>query len=180
MHQLALKNLGLHIKNQRLAANLTQRELSERASLSYSSLRKIESTGAASMADYVGLWSYFGSGYPVAESASTQLIERKRARKRKPKLERSPNLETNAIAATQFQPLTLSFPYDWSNPNMPADTLIAKVLERAAFDDVSKIFARYGTSRVIQVARDHQIDLQSGVLASLMPAIVGGGQICNI
>jgi transcriptional regulator with XRE-family HTH domain len=50
-----LQLLGVRMRDQRLAANITQMELSERAGVAYSTLRKIEATGEGSMGSYVSL-----------------------------------------------------------------------------------------------------------------------------
>lgn len=73
--------------------------------------------------------------------------------------------------------LGLDFPYDWSNAAMPDETLIAKVLQRARFNDVSKVFAHFGVAKVEQVAQAHGLDLQAGVLGALMPGIRRGVQL---
>jgi hypothetical protein len=72
--------------------------------------------------------------------------------------------------------LGLDFPYDWSNPAISDTALIGKVLDRARFMDVSRIFAHYGPAQVTQVAADLGIDLQSGVLGTLMPSLQLGAQ----
>lgn len=38
----------------------------------------------------------------------------------------------------------LSFPYDWSNPQIADEVQIAKVLDKARFDDISRTTAPYG------------------------------------
>lgn len=68
------------------------------------------------------------------------------------------------------QEIGLSFPYDWSNPNIADDTLIARVLIRGLFDDVCKVCAHYGVERIKQIAsglddeefwNSHAIPIQS-------------------
>lgn len=44
--------------------------------------------------------------------------------------------------------LGLSFPYDWSNPNISDQALILNVLERGIFEDICKIAARYGLAKI--------------------------------
>jgi hypothetical protein len=51
------------------------------------------------------------------------------------------------------QRIGLSFPYDWSNRNMPPDLLIAKVLERGIFLDIAKVSIYYGIEQVRAVAQ---------------------------
>lgn len=62
------------------------------------------------------------------------------------------------LALTQSQqnasPLKLQFAYNWSNQNMPEETLIQKVLDKGRFHDLAVICKRYGLARVRQIAGD--------------------------
>lgn len=49
--------------------------------------------------------------------------------------------------------LGLSFPYDWSNPNIPDISLILNVLDRGIFEDICRICTHYGLPVVL---RQHQ------------------------
>ena len=192
-----LKNFGQQVQRQRLAQNLTQKALAEKSGVAYSTLRKIEASGTGSMGDYVGLWAALGLVIaPVFSTPpATPHVQRQRAR-RNAAIDTAigitkgtgtaaaaaeiatPSPQVQNTAPLQAVPsphrLGLDFPYDWSNAAMPDETLIAKVLQRARFHDVSKVFAHFGRAKVEQVAQDHGIDLQSGVLGSLMPGIRGG------
>jgi hypothetical protein len=44
--------------------------------------------------------------------------------------------------------LNISFPYDWSNPNMSKEVLIAKVIERGIFEDIAKISIAFGIESI--------------------------------
>jgi transcriptional regulator with XRE-family HTH domain len=44
--------------------------------------------------------------------------------------------------------LELSFPYDWSNPDMNDDVLIRKVVERGLFEDIVRVSVHFGIDRV--------------------------------
>ena len=52
----------------------------------------------------------------------------------------------------KIEEIGLNFPYDWSNPKIEDDTLIARVLIRGLFEDVCKVCAHYGVERVKQIA----------------------------
>jgi hypothetical protein len=54
--------------------------------------------------------------------------------------------------------LGLSFPYDWSNPNIPDDALIFNVLDRCIFDDICKIVFHFGLHRVVAMWRQNDAD----------------------
>lgn len=42
----------------------------------------------------------------------------------------------------------LSFPYDWSNPDIQDEALILNVLERGIFEDLCRICAHFGVQEV--------------------------------
>ena len=187
-----LKNFGQQVQRQRLAQNLTQKALAEKSGVAYSTLRKIEASGTGSMGDYVGLWAALGLVVaPVFSTPpATPHVQRQRARRNAASgtaaiaaeiATPSPQVQNAAPLQTEPPPhrLGLDFPYDWSNAAMPDETLIAKVLQRAGFHDVSKVFAHFGRPKVEQVAREYGIDLQSGVLGSLMPGIRRGEQLAE-
>jgi hypothetical protein len=44
--------------------------------------------------------------------------------------------------------LNLSFPYDWSNPNISDDALILNVLKRGIYEDICRVCACYGLDAV--------------------------------
>jgi DNA-binding Xre family transcriptional regulator len=59
------------------------------------------------------------------------------------------------IEAQAAQPLTLSFPYNWSNPAMSFDAIIAAILERGLFEDVLEAVRYWGLQRVQAVSQKH-------------------------
>ena len=179
-----ISNLGHRIAQERLAQNLTQLALANRAGVAYSTLRKIESTGHGSMGHYAAILQALGQVDQLPFSSSTLSVAqpcppRKRARASKTD---EAKLAASATVANASQPpakrpsekLGLDFPYDWSNPAISDAALIGKVLDRARFMDVSKTFAHYGHPAVEKVAQDLGIDLDQGVLGSLMPGIKRG------
>ena len=174
-----ISNLGQRLAQERLAQNLTQLDLANRAGLAYSTLRKIESTGQGSMVHYAAILQALGQLEQLPFSA-TQLTAvhftppRKRARVKK--VAAAANTASTLVPTAQrpSEKLGLDFPYDWSNPAISDAALIGKVLDRARFMDVSKTFAHYGHPVVEKVAQDLGIDLGIGVLGSLMPGIKRG------
>lgn len=44
--------------------------------------------------------------------------------------------------------LNLSFPYDWSNPDISDDALILSVLNRCIFEDVCRVARKYGIAHI--------------------------------
>ena len=180
-----ISNLGHRIAQERLAQNLTQLALANCASVAYSTLRKIESTGQGSMAHYAAILQALGQLEQLPFSATIPSAlhltpSRKRARTAKPNKLTARAENANAplpAAARPSEKLGLDFPYDWSNPAISDAALIGKVLDRARFMDVSKTFAHYGHTVVEKVAQDLGIDLDQGVLGSLMPGIKRGLEI---
>lgn len=199
----ALLLLGQRIGRERLHQNLTQQALAGRAGVAYSTLRKIESTGIGAMGHYAAIllalgqldqlaaWATAGS---FARPADASAPPRKRARNPRPhipapapvkaitKTAQTVAIPAPASSVSASQPicksarLGLDFPYDWSNPAISDVALIGKVLDRARFMDVSRVFAHYGFERVSQVAQDLNINLTTGVLGALMPGIRQGAQ----
>jgi transcriptional regulator with XRE-family HTH domain len=170
------------LKQLRIRAQLTQQELARQSGVAYSTLRRLESSGRGSLKDYLRLQETLNETLQskgVAQQASGSLSVSQeeiavRQRVRKPRtayVSRTSEHRTQVPTNQTSHKLGLDFPYDWSNPGMPEDTLIAKVLEKARFADVSRIFAHFGHDRVTQTAQDFGIDLSSGVLGSLMPSI---------
>ena len=83
-----LSNLGQRIAQERLAQNLTQLALANRAGLAYSTLRKIESTGQGSMGHYAAVLQALGQLEQLPFSAASPsaphpIPPRKRARVKK-------------------------------------------------------------------------------------------------
>lgn len=68
--------------------------------------------------------------------------------------------EAGAVACSGGKPdvLNLSFPYDWSNPNIADDVLIAKVIERGLFEDIVRVAAWYGMKKVRAAADSFAAD----------------------
>jgi hypothetical protein len=58
--------------------------------------------------------------------------------------------QTNAVGRKSTR-LGLSFPYDWSNPNISDDALIINVLERGIYKDICRVCAHFGVGTVEQL-----------------------------
>lgn len=54
--------------------------------------------------------------------------------------------------------LALSAPFDWSNPQIPDDALIAKTAASLRFEDVARLCAHYGIERVRSVVASRVAD----------------------
>jgi transcriptional regulator with XRE-family HTH domain len=186
-----MHNLSLLLKTHRLQLNLTQRELSEKAGVAYSTLRKLESTGFGSLSDFVKMLQALQMHDHLAMLGMGDMTfnetlppPRRRARRRLSTsrgVEPSDKLSAKQLTPRQSNPtltvglkserLGLSFPYDWSNPQIEDDVLIAKVLDRARFVDVSRTIAHFGLPQVEQVAERFGIAMGGGPLGAILPAI---------
>lgn len=63
-----------------------------------------------------------------------------------------------AGAPRKSRQLALSAPFDWSNPQIPDDALIAKTAASLRFEDVARLCAHYGTSRVRSIVASSVAD----------------------
>lgn len=182
-----MNQIHAQLKLQRLNCRLTQRELAERSGVAYGSLRRLESTGQGSLRDYFQLQTVFDQVLQPESSETTivnvlppQSMQPSAQRVRKKRVPITAIVLSKVVRETQSLPLSkkvaLDFPYDWSNPNISEEALIAKVLDKARFMDVSRVFAHFGHERVKAVAQDFSIDLAHGVLGALMPGIERGAQ----
>ncbi len=177
-----MSDIQIQLKQRRLHCNLSQRELALRSGVAYGTLRRLESTGQGSLRDYFQLQAVFDqiaspatnqiatSSMPLLASRRPPQQRVRKPRSPQPTKTQSPNT-TITSEPTLAQKISLDFPYDWSNPNISEEALIAKVLDKARFMDVSRVFAYFGHDRVKAVAQDFAIDLEHGVLGALMPGI---------
>lgn len=78
------------------------------------------------------------------------------------------------LTASDAKPLTLSFPYNWSNSAMPADSVIAAVLERGIFADVLEVARYYGLAKVKQQSKPGQQDVSTRTLQRMLGNIEAG------
>lgn len=63
-----------------------------------------------------------------------------------------------ATVPRKSQQLALSAPFDWSNPQIPDDALIAKTVASLRFEDVTRLCAHYGIDRVRSIVASRIAD----------------------
>jgi transcriptional regulator with XRE-family HTH domain len=178
-----MNQLTLLLKSFRLQRNLTQRELSAKADVAYGTLRKLEATGTGSLTDFLKLlkalemWPQLAA-LGVNENAQSAppiaTAPRRRARKHLTVVQplQAPFSGPQGQAfGLKSERMGLSFPYDWSNPDIDDAVLIAKVLDKARFTDVSRTIAYFGLDKVEQIAARFGIALDSGPLGAVLPTI---------
>lgn len=61
----------------------------------------------------------------------------------------------------------LKFPYDWSNPDIPDDVFLYRVLERGITEDIVRVAFRYGTEAVLAQAAVYKVTIEPVELAFL-------------
>lgn len=66
--------------------------------------------------------------------------------------------EALPVASRKSRQLGLSAPYDWSNPQIADDALIAKTAASLRFEDLARLCAHYGVDRVRSVAMSNVAD----------------------
>lgn len=101
---------------------------------------------------------------PVVHQKATSLVRKRLARQNDEFFDRDIFVRWLTLCERQFvitnsvvrksRQLGLSFPYDWSNPNIPDEALIIGVLKRGIFTDICRICIHFGLPRIKQVAAD--------------------------
>lgn len=78
-------------------------------------------------------------------------------------------------APRKSRQLGLSAPFDWSNPQIPDDVLIAKTAASLGFEDVVRLCGHYGIDRVRAVASRIADPLPRAILARQLRNIEAAG-----
>lgn len=132
----------------------SQAEMAAAADISRVTVARMETQAAGDMSLRAVLQLLDGAGYEVKVAprnkrvASTgKLAERRRAEAVRQHL-------AHLRPATEASPLALEFAYDWSNREIPDETLIQKVLDKGRFHDLAVICRRFGLERVRNAAGD--------------------------
>jgi len=120
-----LENIGRELKARRLSAGITQADLGHRANISRATINALENNSIKE----------------IGVRRLSRLFEVLDHVHRKEIIPKSKVLE-------------LSFPYDWSNPEISDEALIINVLQRGIFEDIAIICAHYGVDRVSDAAKE--------------------------
>lgn len=80
-----------------------------------------------------------------------------------------------ANASRKSVRIGLSGAYDWSNPQMKDELLIAKVLEKHRFEDVVRLCFFYGLPKVKRVFRHHEFGPMTNATVSRMLSNISKG-----
>jgi hypothetical protein len=80
---------------------------------------------------------------------------------------------------SKSEALSLSFPYDWSNPDVDDETFIYVVLEKTIYTDIVKIMINYGAKKVLDVFNNNQWDPLTYKILSRMISNAKKGLACD-
>lgn len=128
--------IAAQIKKARLEAKLSQAELAQRAGVSRATINALENQTIRE----IGV-RRLSTILQVAQNLSLASVTPLAA-----------TLSPQSSRIRKSETLALSFPYDWSNPNIADDVLIRKVIERGLFEDIAKVSVRYGLDKVLPIA----------------------------
>lgn len=84
----------------------------------------------------------------------------------------SKNNDGTRTGCRKSKTLGLRFPYDWSNPEMPEDALIAAVIERELFEDVCLVCLHFGFDRVESIYARLVADKSLSEVTSSIPRML--------
>lgn len=149
-----LKDVAENLRSVRKKKQWTQAEMAAAADIARVTVARMETQASKDMSLQAVLKILDSAGYELKVAAKG---------KRKPGAEkvldkRPPEEVRRYLALIQprlnTSPLQLEFPYNCSNPNMPDDTLIHKVLDKGRFHDLAVICKKYGLTHVRKLAAD--------------------------
>jgi transcriptional regulator with XRE-family HTH domain len=115
-----LKTAGRQIRHTRQQQGISQAELARLAEVSRATIVGLEN----------------GTINEIGVNRLNRIVAASRITKRP--------VAAPAPSRRKSEDLQLSFPYDWSNPDMSDSVLIGKVVERGLFEDMVKIAVRFG------------------------------------
>lgn len=118
--------IGSSIRHRRIKSGLSQAELAARSGVSRATINALEK----------------GTIKEIGVNRLSAIIRTANALQPKPK---GMSLQ---VSKRKSEELGLSFPYDWSNPSLPDELLIDRVLERGIYEDIARITAAYGIQAI--------------------------------
>ncbi|MCB5190663.1 helix-turn-helix domain-containing protein [Methylobacillus arboreus] len=123
--------IGSKIRRRRIKSGLSQAELAARSGVSRATINALEK----------GTIKEIGFNRLSAIIRTTDALQPKA---------KEPSLK---VSESKSEKLALSFPYDWSNPSLPDELLIDRVLERGIYEDIARITAEYGIDAISDRAK---------------------------
>lgn len=147
-----LNEVAENLRSIRKEMRWSQAEMAEAANLSRVTVTRIETHASNDISLQSVLKLLDCAGYEL------KIIPQKKTKSRPEKLDGEKRSEALCSYLALIQPkqtaspLKLQFTYNWSNQNMPDDTLIRKVLDKGRFHDLAVICKKYGLERVRKLA----------------------------
>lgn len=145
--QASLVTLGKRIVAARKQRKLTQRQLASMLEISPQTMLFVEQgRPTAQIGHYARALALLEASQPLTDNPKTAGPQ--------PENVRVNLIRQHLAIAQQRAPYNqkLEFAYNWSNPNMPDDTLIRKVVDKGRFHDLAVICKQFGLERVRSLA----------------------------
>ena len=155
----SLLELGARVREQRLLRDLTAEQLAAQTKLNRKTILDIEAGRDVRLSSFLRTIRALEveenviASLPKQKAADYLKNTRGQPRKRSlgtAKPAQKPVVLPHSIdpPASKSKSLGLSFPYDWSNPNINDISLIINVLERGIYEDICRICVCYGIEKV--------------------------------
>lgn len=150
MHNLT--DVAETLRRVRKARHWSQAEIAQAAGVSRVTVARMETQATSDMSLQVVMKLLESAGYELKIEPKSKARAEKQAKSQRSEAVRRYLAQTHSPSGAS--PLKLEFAYNWSNPNMPDDVLIRKVLEKGRFHDLAVICKQYGLARVRGLAED--------------------------
>lgn len=147
-----LTDVAETLRRVRKARHWSQADMAQAAGVSRVTVARMETQATNDMSLQAVMKLIESAGYELKIEPKSKARTEKLAQDRRAETVRRYLEQTRS--ASQASPLKLDFAYNWSNPNMPDDVLIRKVLEKGRFHDLAVICKQYGLARVRELAAD--------------------------
>ena len=147
--QASLATLGKRIVAARKQRKLTQRQLASMLEISPQTMLFVEQgRPTVQIGHYARALALLEAPHPPSQNPKPA--------DPKPANERANLIRQHLTTAQQQAPYNqrLEFAYNWSNPNIPEDTLIRKVVDKGRFHDLAVMCKQFGIERVRSLASD--------------------------
>lgn len=127
-----LQSIGRRVREARLLGGVSQAGLALRAGVSRATINALENGSLKE----IGVNRLSGIVSAAENLAPARLA----------------TSDKTVAASGKSATMNLSFPYDWSNPNITDDVLILKVIERGLFEDIVRVAAKVGMNKLRSAA----------------------------
>lgn len=147
-----LTDVAETLRRVRKARHWSQAAIAQAAGVSRVTVARMETQATSDMSLQVVMKLLDSAGYELKIEPKSKVSAEKQAKNQRSEAVRRYLAQTPSPA--DAWPLKLEFAYNWSNPNMPEDVLIRKVVEKGRFHDLAVICKQYSLPRVRALAAD--------------------------